>query len=283
MSPFTFPIMRRRPGLLPVVSASVMLAFATPAAAQSNAAPPAAGAAQDPTARLRAVLPADVAERVIARIAEAKARGLAGDALEQRALKFAARGVPAGSIEQAVSEHAERQARASEAIARGRAGRAAADEIDAGAEAMRQGVNGQAISELAKSAPSGRSLAVPLAVIGELQSRGLPSDDALARVRERLAARASDRDLADMPGNVAQSSDRAMGNRPANAGKPALTGRDLAATKRPASAGGPGNGNAGGASAGVPAAPGRGAAAAGQAAGKGNRPATPPGRGRPPA
>ena len=64
-------------------------------AAGSNAQTP----AKDPSARLREVLPADVAQRVLARIAEARARELPAEALENRALKFAAKGVDAKSIE----------------------------------------------------------------------------------------------------------------------------------------------------------------------------------------
>lgn len=235
--------------------------------------------AQDPIARLREVLPADVAERVIARITEARGKGLAASALEQRALKFAARGVAPAQIERSVAEQAVRQERAADVLKGARAAKASGDEIDAAAESMRQGVDGKTISALASSAPSGRSLAVPLAVLGELQDRGLPSDEALARVRERLQAKATDRELAELPAAANANGNRnglAKG-RPADAGKPALTGRDLAATKRPAAAGGAGNGNgAGGPPAGVPAAPGN---------GKGKAPVTPPGKGkgRPPA
>ena len=55
--------------------------------------------ARDPSARLKEVLPADVAQRVLARIAEARARQLPAEALENRALKFAAKGVDPNSIE----------------------------------------------------------------------------------------------------------------------------------------------------------------------------------------
>jgi len=48
------------------------------------------GAGRDPVARLRAVLPADVAERVIATVTAARERGLPSQALENRALKYAA-------------------------------------------------------------------------------------------------------------------------------------------------------------------------------------------------
>ena len=183
--------------------------------------------AADPSAKLREVLPADVAERVLTKIADARAHELPAAALENRALKFAAKGVPANDIEDSVDKQADRMSKTKDALEHGRSQKANGDEIEAGAEAMRKGVDGAQVSALAKSAPSGRSLAVPLFVIGSLVDRGLPSDEALERVQAKLQARASDRDLEDMPGSVGESR------------KPALTGQDLAATKRPATAGKP--------------------------------------------
>jgi hypothetical protein len=181
--------------------------------------------ANDPSARLREVLPPDVAERVLARIEAARSRELppqAVAALENRALKFASRGVAPVEIERAVGEHAERMMRSREAIETARAAKASGDEIDAGAEAMRQGVDGAAVSALAKSAPSGRSLAVPLFVVGQLVERGLPSDAALARVQERMMARATDRDLERLPGEQGRPANAGQG-RPAD--RPGATGR----------------------------------------------------------
>jgi hypothetical protein len=183
--------------------------------------------AADPSVRLREVLPPDVAERVLARIAEARARELPAAALENRALKFAARGVLPVEIERSVNEHAVRLQQAKDAIEEGRGLASANDETEAGAEAIRKGVDGAQVIALAKGAPSGRSLAVPLFVIGSLIDLGLSSDAALDQVQEKLQARASDRELEGLPGS----------NR--SAGKPAVTGRDLAATKRPADAGKP--------------------------------------------
>ena len=119
------------------------------------------------------------------------------------------------------------------ALASARASAPAGDEIDAGAEAIRKGVDGSSISFLAKSAPSGRSLAVPLFVIGSLTDRGLSSDDALQRVLARLKARASDSDLESMPGELPSRASNAQG-------KPAgSTGRDFGQSHKPASAGRP--------------------------------------------
>src|SRR5688572_24323430 len=187
--------------------------------------------AADPSAKISAVLPANVAARVLARIAEARARELPAAALENRALKFAARGVVPREIERSVNEHADRLGAAKNAIETARGKKAGDDEVEAGAEALRQGVDGKAVSQLAKETPSGRSLAVPLFVIGGLIDRGLPSDDALKRVSERLQAQASDAELERMPGELPAQAVAGRANRPAE------TGRDLSATKRPASAG----------------------------------------------
>ena len=197
--------------------------------------------ARDPSARLREVLPADVAQRVLARIADARARQLPAEALENRALKFAAKGVDPRSIERSVNEQAARMETARAALASGRKSTPAGDEIEAGAEAIRKGVDGASVSLLAKSAPSGRSLAVPLFVIGSLTDHGLSSADALQRVLARVKDRASDTDLESMPGELPPQAAAGQANRPAS------TGRDFGQSHKPASAGPPAGvpGNAG--------------------------------------
>ena len=189
--------------------------------------------ARNPSDRLREVLPADVAAHVLATIADARAHNLPAQALEQRALKFAAKGVKPADIQRSVDEQAARMSLAKAAIAKGRGRAADSTEIEAGAEAMRQGVDGSKVSELAKSAPSGRSLAVPLFVIGSLTDRGLPSDQALQRVLERLRARASDTDLQQLPAEAASG----QSHRPTSAGSNAGTSRKPATAGRPATAG----------------------------------------------
>jgi hypothetical protein len=179
------------------------------------------------------VLPAQVAQRVLARIAEARAHQLPAEALENRALKFAAKGVDPVNIERSVNEQASRMEVARAALSSARASAPAGDEIDAGAEAIRKGVDGSSISFLAKNAPSGRSLAVPLFVIGSLTDRGLSSDDALKRVLARLKARASDSDLESMPGDVSGRGSNGQGNHPAT------TGREFGQSHKPATAGPP--------------------------------------------
>jgi hypothetical protein len=187
---------------------------------------------RDPADHLREVLPPDVATRILTRIADARAHQLPADALENRALKFAAKGVDPTSIERSVNEQASRMELARAALLSGRGASPADDEIEAGAEAIRKGVDGQAVSLLAKSAPSGRSLAVPLFVIGSLTDRGLSSDEALQRVLARLKDRASDDDLEALPGNSGSAnghsgehgSEFGQSHRPANSGRPPTAG-----------------------------------------------------------
>ena len=210
--------MFRMTRLLPAVLAVVVLTGGR-ATAQTPAA--------DPSDKLRQVLPSDVAERVLAKIATARSRELPASALQNRALKFAARGIAPQDIELSVDQQIERMQQSKAAIEEGRGRKADSDEIEAGADAIRKGVNGAQVSALAKTAPSGRSLAVPLFVIGSLIDRGVASDAALARVQLKLQQRASDRELEDLPNTEVR------GNRPT------LTGQDLAATKRPAGAGRP--------------------------------------------
>jgi len=219
--------------ILRALTQSVVVAGLGVIAAGTLAAQTTAPAA-DPTAKLQAVLPADVAARVLAKIAEARARELPAAALENRALKFAARGIVPREIERSVNEHAARLGAAKSAIESGRGAKAGDEEIEAGAEALRQGVDGAAVSELAKDAPSGRSLAVPLYVIGGLVDRGLPSDDALAKVLERLTARASDAEIQRLPGELPPQAAGGQAHKP-----PTTTTTPPGAGKRPGSAGPP--------------------------------------------
>ncbi|HUQ97938.1 MAG TPA: hypothetical protein VM166_00705 [Gemmatimonadaceae bacterium] len=221
------------------VALSALTLFASVSSAQTRPA--------DPSTRLRQVLPPEVAERVLATIADARAHELPATALENRALKFAAKGVEPAGIERSVTEQAARMDAAKTALLAGRRSRPAGDEIEAGAEAMRKGVDGAAVAMLARSAPSGRSLAVPLFVIGTLTERGVPSSEALQRVLERLKARASDAELESMPGDLPSQHLGGQTNRPSTSNRDFGHSHKRVSKGRPATAGPPGGipGNAG--------------------------------------
>lgn len=183
--------------------------------------------AADPSAKLAEVLPADIAEQVLSTIAAARARGLPAQALESRALKYAARGVNPQTIRTEIAAQSQRMDAARGALHSGRGVQADGEEIEAAADVLAKGVDGAAVSELAQSAPSGRSLTVPLFVLGSLVDRGLPSDEALRRVVERLQARASDADLESLPAQATAG----------RAKRPEQAGRGAGAAGRPAGAG----------------------------------------------
>lgn len=212
--------------IVPTLVTAVTLVVATPAGAQH---PTGQEHAYDPSARLSDVLPDEIEEHVLAVIAQARSRGLPAQALERTALKGVARNVPPRDIERAVDAQAKRLERVQEALARVPNRRSSGEEIEAGAEAVRNGVDVTELVALATGAPSGRSLAVPMHVLASLIARDVPGKEALAAVLAKLEERAPDAEIARLPEQVA--------SRPG--GKPDLTGRDLAGTKRPGSVNGP--------------------------------------------
>jgi hypothetical protein len=182
--------------------------------------------AHDPSAKLSEVLPAAQLEHVLAVMAEAQAKGVPTNAIAIRALELAAKASDPEAVRdrdfgQAIAEYAKQLSSGLEALRRGGVDTPNEEEVEAAAEALSSGVDGATVSELASSAPSGRSLAVPLFVIASLADRGLPSDEALAGVLERLQNRASDAELQSM------------------GGRPGITGSELGQTMRPSGAGRP--------------------------------------------
>jgi hypothetical protein len=177
--------------------------------------PVSAAAQQDLSERLADVLPPEIAAQVLERIDAARAGELPTQAVANLALEGVAKGRSGVEVLAAVEALVRDMSAAREALQA--AGRAPAQgEVEAATAAMRMGVDGAEISELARSQASGRTLAVPLLVIGSLAERGLPSDEALAAVRDRLATGVDDAALLqDVPGVGAGMG---LGGPPADAG-----------------------------------------------------------------
>ncbi len=162
--------------------------------------------------RIRAALPADAADRILATIAAARARELPAVALENRALELAAKGVKPGDIETDVNRHAQGLEKARAALARGGRTHPGPDETEAAANAMSKGVDGRAVSDLARMAPADRPIAVPIYVLTTLLANGHNVANALARVRADLVAGVPDDELG---GRVdRRPADRGPGMRP---------------------------------------------------------------------
>lgn len=183
--------------------------------------PVTASAQVDPLDRLGEVLPPEVAAQVLERVEQAQARQLPAQAMANLALEGVAKGRSAADVLAAVELLVADMGRAQEALQA--AGRPPVEgELEAATAALRMGADGAAVSELARSGPSGRSLTVPLLVLGGLAERGLPSDDALAAVRERLQARADDAALLGSFPEVGRGLGRGM--RPDQLGTALATG-----------------------------------------------------------
>jgi len=184
---------------------------------------PGSAAGQDlPWDRLNQVLPPAVAAEIGARMDEARSQGLPAGALGSLALQGVAKGRSGEEVLAAVDALLAEMEVARAALQAG--GREPGEgEIEAATTAMRMGVDGATVSEAARQAPSGRSLTVPLTILGGLTSRGLPSDEALAAVRDRMAAGMNDNDLVTDLGNNGRGLGSSM--RPAHAGPGMAGGR----------------------------------------------------------
>jgi hypothetical protein len=179
------------------------LMFAAAASAQT---------ANDPSATLRKVLPAKVADHVLATIADARSHSLPAAALEQQALRLTRGGAKPADVEKSIDRSADNMKKSKEALEKG-GRKPTSDEVVAGGNLIGRGVDGSDISNFAKTAPHDRSLAVPLYVTASLLDRGIKAHAALERVHTRLLQKATDRQL------TAEANATASEKRPATANK----------------------------------------------------------------
>lgn len=150
--------------------------------------PPEAASAR---ARLKKMLPRDIGDRVLSRIAKAKEQGLPSGTLEQEALKLAAHRTAPKDIERSVIADADRLARSRQLLVS--ASRSpSASEVVAGADVMRAGGDSSAVVEIARAVPSHRSAAVPLGALAELVAGGMNSQEAVDKIRTRVHNEATD-------------------------------------------------------------------------------------------
>jgi hypothetical protein len=140
--------------------------------------------AQDP--RLAARLDTVTLPKVEALLTAARRRGLPAEPLVQKALEGASKGAPGSRIVSAVEAMLGDLGRAQEGLGRG----ATADELVAGAAALRAGATLEMVDHLHRTGPDG-GVAVPLAVFADLVAGGMTVDAAWHSVEE-LAQRGGD-------------------------------------------------------------------------------------------
>lgn len=154
---------------------------------------PVAGA-QEPvpvTDRLMDMLPAEIGSQVVELVRDLETVGLPGREVATRALQGVARGRSGDEVLGAARELADALRAGGAALGSG----AAPAEVSAAAAAIQAGAAPGVVAELARGAPSGRSLVVPLAVLGDLVARDLPVEEARALVEAQLARGGEDAEL----------------------------------------------------------------------------------------
>lgn len=159
--------------------------------------------------QLIAALPAPEAERVQLLLSSAREHELEVP-LSLFAHELLAKSVAPEDVVAGVERRLDEFMRSADALRAARSEEIFTDEIVAGAELVRRGANGEDIAALASGAPAERSLVVPLLVTAELMDRGLPADAALARVHDRILARATDAELRIEPERVRGQQVRAV-------------------------------------------------------------------------
>ena len=172
----------RRRGL--ALACVLVSAFAL--ATSSRAAEP----PRDDESRLRARLTLEATQQVLAIVREARDAGLPTEPLVARALEGASRGVDATRIVTGVRALADALRGARGALGSS----ASADEIVAGGNDLLAGVPADTLARLRASRESG-SLVIPLIVLGDLVSRGVPPGPASNAVITAARTGANDRTL----------------------------------------------------------------------------------------
>lgn len=150
------------------------------------------------SARLKKLLPRATAERVLASISAARSKGLPASALENRALKYAAKDVKPKDIDDAIAADAEAMAKARQIFTAAGWRDPSAQEIDVAAQLLGEGADSASIGALAQFAAAGRPIDVPLHVSAELAAASSSPNETLARVEDRVRSGASDAQLEQM-------------------------------------------------------------------------------------
>jgi hypothetical protein len=175
-----------RAGVRRGVAALLTLALAAPAVLAQG---------PDPLAKL------DSSTRALVLSLEdsARAEGLPPDAVLSKAQEGVAKHAPMSAIARAVRAVflSYREARATLGA---RAGR---DELAAGAAALQAGIPTSALTDL-RASGHGKSITVPLVVLADLVTRGVPRDMASHTILQLWMGGAGDADLLDLPKAVGQ-------------------------------------------------------------------------------
>lgn len=163
---------------------------------------PGLAAQNDAAARLTGRVPPALVSAVTALVDSARARGLPGTPLVDKALEGAVKGVPADRILPAVHAVLD-QLDASAGALRGAGAAAPSDQaIEAGAFAIAAGLTVSDVAAIAGAADREHPTAVVLQVAGALAALGVPRPETVGLVRAEIRSGRPLGDLVSLPGQV---------------------------------------------------------------------------------
>lgn len=159
-------------------------------------------AQEDVSARLQGRVPPAVAAAVSALVDTARARGLPGTPLVDKALEGAVKGVPAERIVPAVRIVLDQLDASANALHEAGVANPGDQAVEAGAFAIAAGMTVSDVAAIAGTANQGHRAAVALQVAGALAALGVPRPETVALVRAELQSGAPVGELTSLPGKV---------------------------------------------------------------------------------
>ena len=169
-----------------------LAAFMTPALAAQN----------DAAERLAGRVPPAVVTAVTALVDSARARGLPGTPLVDKALEGAVKGVPADRIVPAVRTVLDQLNASANALHEAGVANPSDQAVEAGAFAIAAGMTVSDVAAIAGTANQGHPAAVALQVAGALAALGVPRPETVALVRAEIQSGAPVGELTSLPGKV---------------------------------------------------------------------------------
>ncbi|HMA43794.1 MAG TPA: hypothetical protein VKO86_07250 [Gemmatimonadales bacterium] len=163
---------------------------------------PALVAQEDVAARLQGRVPPAVAAAVSALIDTARARGLPGTPLVDKALEGAVKGVPAERIVPAVRTVLDQLNASANALHDAGIANPSDQAVEAGAFAIAAGMTVSDVAAIAGTANQGHPAAVALQVAGALAALGVPRPETVGLVRAEIQSGRPLGDLVSLPGQV---------------------------------------------------------------------------------
>ena len=159
-------------------------------------------AQEDVAARLQGRVPPAVATAVSALIDTARARGLPGTPLVDKALEGAVKGVPAERIVPAVRTVLDQLNASANALHDAGVANPSDQAVEAGAFAIAAGMTVSDVAAIAGTANQGHPAAVALQVAGALAALGVPRPETVGLVRAEIQSGRPLGDLVSLPGQV---------------------------------------------------------------------------------